>query len=212
MQHWCCPQVHTARVSWRSWEIATTGAPSSQQEQPALQVGLEVEWSTAHPRLAKWALAAMAMREQMRVAMAHLAHTASQLSGDMNAGYIDYDEVDDRRGCRPVDSSDSEQEENFDCGDVSVKRAGVHVPLTPLRSHYFLLLHFCALSPMSGHVNGVFFSHLGLLLIMIGMEFALHSSHSMIARVCTSPRTCARSSERCLAMCHSASSCISPSC
>jgi hypothetical protein len=76
-------------------------------------------WKWSHPRLAKWALAAMAMREQMRVAMAHLAHTASQLSGDMNAGYIDYDEVDDRRGCRPVDSSDSEQEENFDCGDVS---------------------------------------------------------------------------------------------
>ena len=212
MQHWCCPQVHTARVSQaqlgdcyhRCTVVATRAA--------SFQVGLEVEWSTAHPRLAKWALAAMAMREQMRVAMAHLAHTASQLSGDMNAGYIDYDEVDDRRGCRPVDSSDSEQEENFDCGDVSVKRAGVHVPLTSLRSHYFLLLHFCALSPMSGHVNGVFFSHLGLLLIMIGMEFALHSSHSMIARVCTSPRTCARSSERCLAMCHSASSCISPSC
>ena len=44
---------------------------------------------------------------------------------------------------------------------------------------------------MSGHVNGVFFSHLGILLIMIGIEFALHSSHSTIARVCTSPRTCA---------------------
>lgn len=54
------------------------------------------------------------MQEQMRVAMAHLAHTASELSGDMNAGYIDYDEVDDRRGCRPVDSSDSEPEDVCD--------------------------------------------------------------------------------------------------
>lgn len=62
-------------------------------------------------------LVEMAMQEQMRVAMAHLAHTASQLSGDMNAGYIDYDEVDDRRGCRPVDSSDSEPDE--DLCDVS---------------------------------------------------------------------------------------------
>ena len=59
----------------------------------------------------------------MRVAMAHLANTASQLSGDMNAGYIDYDAVDDRRGCRPVDSSDSELDERGD--DVSVAMVSV---------------------------------------------------------------------------------------
>lgn len=63
-------------------------------------------------------LVEMAMQEQMRVAMAHLAHTASELSGDMNAGYIDYDEVDDRRGCRPVDSSDSEPEDVCDVSRV----------------------------------------------------------------------------------------------
>lgn len=47
--------------------------------------------------------------ERMRLAMAHLAHTATQLESDVNAGYIDYDDYDDRRGCRPVDSSDEDE-------------------------------------------------------------------------------------------------------
>jgi hypothetical protein len=120
VQNWCCSQVHTARVSqaqlgdcYHRCTVVATRAASF-----ASWAGSGVVDSS--PSVGQVALAAMAMREQMRVAMAHLAHTASQLSGDMNAGYIDYDEVDDRRGCRPVDSSDSEQEENFDCGDVSV--------------------------------------------------------------------------------------------
>jgi len=53
--------------------------------------------------------------ERMRLAMAHLAGMAVQLQDDANAGYIDYDDTYDRRGCRPEDSSDDE------VGEVSLE-------------------------------------------------------------------------------------------
>eukprot|EP00038_Savillea_parva_P006570 m.164575 g.164575 ORF g.164575 m.164575 type:complete len:406 (+) comp12443_c0_seq1:399-1616(+) len=52
--------------------------------------------------------------ESMRLAKAHLAHTAVELAGDANAGYIDYGDYDDRRGCRPMDSSDEDEPVDID--------------------------------------------------------------------------------------------------
>jgi hypothetical protein len=67
--------------------------------------------------------------DQMRIAMQHLAHTAVELQGDANAGYIDYDDYDDRRGCRPVDSSDDEEEE------VDLTVSGALFPSSPTHRH-----------------------------------------------------------------------------